>query len=95
MTQIRCSIDVQYTHGYHYPMAKKQAHDTEEKPKRGKPYGLYLDKDMAADVERIAAKETDGNTHALLQFAVRYFIKEYDSGSVKLKRKTVTRLSLD
>ncbi len=72
-------------------MAKKQTDETT----KGKPYGIYLNKEISADVERLAAELTDGNYHKLLQFAIKYFIHEYDAGRVKLKKKTVTNLELD
>ena len=76
---------------YNTTMPKKRT----DLPARGKPYGLYLNREMSADVDEIAAAETGGNYHALLQFAVKYFIREYKAGRVKIKKETVTRLKLD
>jgi hypothetical protein len=51
---------------------------TPEKKKRAKnyPLGVYLDDDTKAEIERIA-KESDITRHALLQYAVYYFLNEY------------------
>lgn len=75
---------------------KTEAPQQEEKKKKGKPkpYGIYLNIPMAADLEKIAAAETDGNFHALLQYAVKYFIREYKAGRVKIKKTTQTKLEL-
>ena len=77
-------------------MAKKKKIETEieslvEKPKS---YSVYLNKSMGADLDQIVMAETDGNVHAVLQFAVRYFIQEYKAGRVRLKKETVTKLKL-
>ncbi len=76
-------------------MTKKKTDQPTDQPTRGKPYGLYLNKEMSADIDQIAATETNGNYHALLQFAVKYFIREYKAGRIKIKKETVTKLKLD
>ncbi len=77
-------------------MAKKKINQPTEPDTdishKTKSFGIYLNREITAEVEDIAAKETGGNYHALLQFAVKYFIKEYRAGRVKLKKKTVTKL---
>ncbi len=75
-------------------MAKKQP-DQAEQPTKGKPYGIYLNKEILADLEEIAEAETGGSLHNLLQYAIKYFIREYRAGKVKLKKETVTRLKFD
>jgi len=81
-------------------MAKKRTSQDDQpdisgKPIKSKSFGIYVNQELAAEIEDIAAKETNGNHHAILQFAVKYFIKEYRAGRVKLKKKTVTKLELD
>ena len=76
-------------------MAKKQSDQQNDQPKRGKAYGLYLNRELLADLEQIAGAETGGKLHEILQFALRHFVKEYKAGKIKLKKETVTRLKLD
>ena len=77
-------------------MAKrKQTEPDTDQPAKPKAFGIYLNKELAAEVQDIAAKETGGNSHALLQFALKYFIREYRAGRVKYKKRTVTKLELD
>lgn len=59
-----------------------------------KPYGVYLNKTMRADLEKISAAETGGNFHAILQYAVKYFIQQYKRGKVKIKKTTQTKLEI-
>lgn len=66
----------------------------EGKREKPKPYGVYLNRSMRADLDKIAAAETDGNFHALLQYAVKYFIREYKAGRVKIKKTTQTKLEI-
>jgi hypothetical protein len=73
-------------------MAKKQSDD---QPKRGKAYGLYINRELLTDLQEIAEAETGGKLHEILQFALRHFVKEYKAGKIKLKKETVTRLKLD
>jgi hypothetical protein len=78
-------------------MAKKQDNDQPDISGKQitKSFGVYLNKELAAEVIDIADKETNGSPHALLQYAVKYFIRQYRAGKVKLKKKTVTKLELD
>jgi hypothetical protein len=80
-------------------MAKKQTKQQDDQPDipgiKTKSFGIYLNKELTAEVIDIAHKETSDNYHALLQFAIKYFIKEYRAGRVKLKKRTVTKLELD
>lgn len=62
-----------------------------EKPK---PYGVYLNQSMRADLEKIAQDESGGNFHAVLQYGLKYFIREYKAGKVKIKKTTQTKLEL-
>ena len=64
------------------------------KRQKPKPYGVYLNQAMRADLEKIAAQESDGNFHALLQYGLKYFIREYKAGRVKIKKATQTKLEL-
>ena len=75
-------------------MAKKQPNQ-EDQPTKGKTYGIYLNKDILADLEQIAKAETGGSLHNLLQYAIKHFIREYKAGKIKLKKETVTRLKFD
>ncbi len=74
-------------------MAKKQTNQ-EEQPSRGKAYGLYLNRELLADLQQIADAETGGNLNQILQYALRRFVKEYKKG-IKLEKETVTRLKAD
>ncbi len=76
-------------------MAKKQTNPQPDQPTKGKPYGIYLNKDMLADLEQIAAAETGGSLHTLLQYAIKHFIREYKAGKIKPKKETITRLKFD
>ena len=64
----------------------------EEKPKPT-PYGVYLDEDMRRDMEKIREK-TGMNNHALLQFAIKYFIQQYNAGKIQVTKKTINTLEL-
>jgi hypothetical protein len=79
-------------------MAKKKTERPEQEddiPTRGKPYGIYLNLEILTDLEQIAEAETGGSLHTILQYAIKYFIREYKAGKVKLKKETVTRLKFD
>jgi hypothetical protein len=76
-------------------MAKKQSDQQTEKPSRGKAYGLYINRELLADLEKIAEAETGGKLHEILQLALRHFVRDYKAGKIKLKKETVTRLKLD
>ena len=60
---------------------------------KAKPYGVYLGIDERAAMEKIM-KETGENQHALLQFAVKYFIKQYRAGKIKAQKTTTVKLML-
>jgi len=75
-------------------MAKRKSEET-NLPARGKPYGIYLNREMLADLEKIAEEEADGNLHTILQYAMKHFIREYKAGKIKLRKETVTRLKFD
>lgn len=64
---------------------------THEKPK---PYGVYLNKDMREDLENIARNESEGNLHAVLQYGVKYFIKMYKAGRIKIVKSSKTKLEI-
>jgi len=52
------------------------------------PVGVYLDQDTRAAVERLV-KELGFKRHAFLQYAVMYFLKEYekDPGILKFEQR--------
>ena len=60
---------------------------------KAKPYGVYLGVDERAAMEKII-KETGENQHALLQFAVKYFIQQYKAGKIKAEKTTTVKLML-
>lgn len=64
-------------------------------PAKGKPYGIYLNREILADLEKIAAAEAGGNLHTILQYALKRFIQEYKAGRIKPKKETITRLKLE
>jgi hypothetical protein len=71
------------------------AQDTEEdKAKKRRPIGLYLRLATRAEVEKIAAAE-DLPVHAVLAYAVAYFVREYRKGKVKIETTKKTTLNLD
>ena len=76
-------------------MAKRKTDEENDLPARGKPYGIYLNREMLADLEKIAEEEADGNLHTILQYAMKHFIREYKAGKIKLRKETVTRLKFD
>jgi len=69
--------------------------DTEaEKAKKRRPIGLYLRMATRAEVEKIAAAE-DLPVHAILAYAVAYFVRQYKAGKVKIETTKKTTLNLD
>jgi hypothetical protein len=66
----------------------------EEKAKLRRPIGLFLRKDVRKEVELIADEE-DLNRHALLSYAISYFIRQYRAGKVKIEKEQTTKLKLD
>lgn len=65
-----------------------------EKEKKRRPIGVYLRVGTRAKVDKIAEKE-GLSRHALLAYAVAYFVREYEAGKVKIKTTTKTTLDLD
>lgn len=61
---------------------------------RNKPVSIYLSLDEKQTLETIADK-LGVNRHALLKFAVMYFVKEYEAGNIKPKTTTQTVTTLD
>ena len=64
------------------------------KKSKPRPYGVYLNKSMLIDLRKIADDESDGNFHAILQYGLKYFIKEYKAGKVKIKKEQQTKLNI-
>ena len=64
-----------------------------KKKEKNTPRGVYLSSSVLGELQRIATKETGGNLHAVMQYGIKFFIREYNAGKVKIK-KTV-RVSLD
>jgi hypothetical protein len=52
------------------------------------PVGVYLDQDTRAEIERMV-KDLGVKRHALLQFAIAYFLREYkkNPGIVEFEQK--------
>jgi hypothetical protein len=61
---------------------------------RNKPVSVYLSMDEKQTIETIAAA-LGVNRHALLKYAVSYFVKEYEAGKIKPKTTTQTITTLD
>ena len=57
------------------------------------PIGVYLTEKEKAEIRKIAARENI-TSHAYIQYAVRWFLKEYkiDSGILKKESKIVLQL---
>lgn len=69
---------------------------TDETERKGKlrPLGIYLRKDIRAAAEQIV--EAEGLTmHALLAYAVAYFIREYKAGRAKIETVKKVRPRMD
>ena len=64
------------------------------KSEKPRPHGVYLTKVMRADLEKIADNETGGNLHAVLQYGLKYFIKQYKAGKIKIEKETQTKLKI-
>jgi hypothetical protein len=85
--------------GGNYQMAKKQTTKEEmtETPataKKLKPVGVYLRKNVRAEVEKIA--EAEGlPVHAVLAYGVSYFVRQYKAGKVNIETVKTTTLNLD
>lgn len=75
--------------------AQQPAQEEKPKGKRRRPIGLYLRNDTLAAVQDIAAENNDIPIHALLVYAVSYFIREYRKGKVKIETQTKTTLKTD
>ena len=66
----------------------------EEKEALRRPVGIYLRRDVRTAIEEIADKE--GLTrHAILSYAVSYFIRQYRAGKVKIEKQQKTTPNLD
>jgi hypothetical protein len=66
----------------------------EEKAKLRRPIGVYVRKDVRIAVEQIA--KTEGlSRHAILSYAVSYFVRQYKAGKVKIETEQQTKLKLD
>ncbi len=67
-------------------MAKKQTTNEERAAaaKKLKPVGVYLRKNVRAEVEKIAEAE-DLSIHAVLAYGVSYFVRQYKAGKVKIE----------
>ena len=77
-------------------MAKKQIINEEkvDAAKKLKPVGVYLRKNVRAEVEKIA--EAEGlSLHAVLAYGVSYFVRQYKAGKVKIETVTKPSLNLD
>jgi len=58
--------------------ARNNQPEKQEKPKEKiTPVGVYLDENMREAINRIVKKQ-GVKRHALLQYAILYFLKEYD-----------------
>ena len=66
----------------------------EEKAKLRRPIGVYLRKDARIAIEEIAEEE-NLTRHAILAYAVSYFVRQYKAGKVKIEKKQKTTLNLD
>jgi hypothetical protein len=79
-------------------MAKKQnikeEAETSEASKKLKPVGVYLRKNVRAEVEKIA--EAEGlPVHGVLAYGISYFVRQYKAGKVKIETVKTTTLNLD
>ena len=77
-------------------MAKKQSVSEEkvEVAKKLRPIGVYLRKNVRAEVEKIA--EAEGlSVHSVLAYGVSYFVRQYKAGKVKIETVTKPTLNLD
>ena len=79
-------------------MAKTRPKDPEmtkaEKEKLRRPIGVYVRKDVRAEVDKIA--EDEGlSRHSILTYAISYFVRQYKAGKVKIEKEQTTRLKLD
>ena len=77
-------------------MAKKQTTNEEkiDTAKKLKPVGVYLRKNVRAEVEKIA--EAEGlSIHAVLAYGVSYFVRQYKAGKVEIETVTKPSLNLD
>jgi hypothetical protein len=53
-----------------------------------RPIGVYLSKEDKVRLQEIASKE-GFSRHAILQFAILHFLREYEAGRVELPTQTV------
>jgi len=65
-----------------------------EMEKRRRPIGVYLRVATRAEIDKIAAAE-GLSRHALLAYAVAYFVRQYKAGKVKIETTKKTTLNLD
>jgi hypothetical protein len=74
--------------------AAAQKKDKQGEPEKINPVGVLLGKEELARLDQIAG-ELDQSRHALLQYAVKDFIKRYDQGErPRTKTETITTLDI-
>jgi len=74
--------------------AEEQKTDKPSEPEKINPVGVLLSKEELARLDQIAG-EVDQSRHALLQYAVKDFIRRYDQGErPRTKTETITKLEL-
>jgi hypothetical protein len=65
-----------------------------DKPKKPTPASVYLRKDVRAEVEKIA--EAEGlSVHAVMAYAVSYFVRQYKAGKAKIETVQAPKVNLD
>lgn len=77
------------------PEAQQPAQEQKAKGKGRRPIGLYLRNDILAAMQDIAHENKDIPMHALLVYAVTYFIRQYRAGKVKIETQIKTTLKTD
>jgi len=74
--------------------ADQEKKDKKAEPEKINPVGVLLSKEELARLDQIAG-ELEQSRHALLQYAVKDFIKRYDQGErPRTKTETITTLDI-
>ena len=53
---------------------------------KSKVHGVYLSEEVKKELGEIANKESGGNFHTVMQYAIKYFVKMYKAGRVKIEK---------
>jgi hypothetical protein len=74
--------------------SKKDQTESTNLSKKPRPIGVYLRKNVRAEVEKIA--EAEGlSVHAVLAYGVSYFVRQYKAGKAKIETIPKPSLNLD